>query len=136
MQKNYLPKISRMHARRDRYTRDTYVLADTAIARSANAMLDDAESAKAVIGACHVCHGSSWLRNHSMDRRRTVRECSLEDVASVREPSVVRGVEIGKASALWKQPSYLAKQCSSRQVRVHASPTPHMDFISKNFSYK
>ena len=71
-----------------------------------------------------------------MDRRRTVRECSLEDLASVREPGVVRGVEIGQASSLWKQPSYLAKQCSSRQVRVHASPTPHMDLKKKNFTYK
>ena len=79
-----------------------------------------------------------WIgKNSSMIMStRTVRECSLEDVASVREPGVIRGVEIGKASSLWKQPSYLAKRCSSRQVRVHASPTPRMDFISKNFSYK
>ena len=68
--------------------------------------------------------------------RHTVRECSLEDLAGIREPGVVRSVDIGQASSLWKQPAYLAKQCSSRQVRVHASPTPHMDFISKNFSYR
>lgn len=70
--------------------------------------------------------------------RKVVRECLAvsEEITSVREPAIVRGLDIGRARTLWKDIDYLAKQCSSKQVRVHASPTPYMDFISKNFSYK
>lgn len=69
-----------------------------------------------------------------------VRECSsvtaAAEIAGIREPAVVRGADIGDAPALWKDVGYLAKRCSSRQVRVHSSSTPYMDFITKNFSYK
>ena len=68
-----------------------------------------------------------------------VRECSAGspgELGQVREPAVVRGADLGEAPTLWKDASYLAKKCSQRQVRVHASSSPHMDFITKNFSYK
>ena len=68
-----------------------------------------------------------------------VRECSASspgELDLIREPAVVRGVDLGEAPALWRDASYLANRCPQKQVRVHASSTPHMDFITKNFSYK
>ena len=69
-------------------------------------------------------------------KRHSVRVCSVsEEVTSVREPAVVKGTQLGEAPSLWKNVSYLAKKCAGREVRVHRSSTPHMDFITKNFSY-
>ena len=66
----------------------------------------------------------------------SVRECSSpEALTGTREPAILRGADIGDAPALWKDVAYLTKQCSGRQVRVHSSATPFMDFITKNFSY-
>ena len=69
----------------------------------------------------------------------SVRECStasLDAVTGIREPAILREANIGDAPKLWKDVGYLIKKCSGRQVRVHSSATPFMDFITKNFSYK
>lgn len=69
-----------------------------------------------------------------------VRECLPPsppgEVSLIREPAVIRGVDIGAAVALWRDSRYLAKKCAGRKVRVHSCSSPHMDFLSKNFSYE
>lgn len=92
-----------------------------------------------------ICRPRSYSRIRELSRLVmaakviSVRECSSaspEAVTSTTEPAILRGADIGHAPTLWKDVAYLSKQCSGRQVRVHSSATPYMDFITKNFSYK
>ncbi|XP_071509885.1 tRNA wybutosine-synthesizing protein 5-like [Diadema antillarum] len=52
-----------------------------------------------------------------------------------RKPAILRGVDIGPCSAKWT-PDYLAEQGGDREVKIHVSPTPKMDFITKNYAYR
>ena len=74
--------------------------------------------------------------------RVMVREATLscpEDFVSTvypsRQPCVLHGVDVGVATTKWT-PDYLATICGKKEVRVHVSPDPSMDFIRKNFAYK
>ena len=57
------------------------------------------------------------------------------DVSKRRRPALLKGFCLGPASSLWT-PSYLKEMGGKKDVRIHVSPTPRMDFISKNFAYK
>ncbi|XP_061413585.1 tRNA wybutosine-synthesizing protein 5 isoform X1 [Lethenteron reissneri] len=52
-----------------------------------------------------------------------------------RRPAVLRGVDVGPCLSRWDA-DYLQAAGGTRPVRVHASPSPRMDFIHKNFAYK
>ena len=56
-------------------------------------------------------------------------------VCSQREPAILRGLDIGECSTKWTV-DYLAKAGGDRDVKIHVSSTPQMDFINKNFAYK
>lgn len=63
--------------------------------------------------------------------------CELlnEFVLSKREPAILRGFDFGNCRTKWTW-DYLQQACGSRKVKVHVSPSPQMDFITKNFVYR
>ena len=50
-------------------------------------------------------------------------------------PVVLQGLDIGTCTNKWTT-EYLAKVGGDRDVKVHVSQTPQMDFINKNFMYR
>ena len=63
------------------------------------------------------------------------REEFEEKVYSRRSPVVLRGIDLGHAPRVWT-PSYLARACGGKQVKVHVCPVDDMAFLEKNFLYK
>lgn len=59
----------------------------------------------------------------------------LATVYPCQQPCVLHGIDVGVATSKWT-PDYLADKCGEREVKVHVSPDPSMDFIKKNFIYK
>ena len=59
----------------------------------------------------------------------------FEDVLKKREPAVLRGLDLGTATDLWT-PEYLGHRVGSQAVKVHVSPDPCMNFLTKNFVYR
>jgi hypothetical protein len=58
-----------------------------------------------------------------------------EKVSMLREPAIVRGVDLGLAPTLWT-PQYLGEKCGSLPAKVHVCPVQKMDFVRRNFAYK
>jgi len=58
-----------------------------------------------------------------------------EDVLKKREPAVLRGLDLGNATDLWT-PEYLGQRVGNRACKVHVSPDPCMNFLTKNFVYR
>jgi len=56
-------------------------------------------------------------------------------ILTKREPVILRGLDIGHCRTKWTW-DYLQQTCGSRKVKVHVSPSPQMDFITKNFVYR
>ncbi|XP_071941241.1 tRNA wybutosine-synthesizing protein 5-like isoform X2 [Antedon mediterranea] len=52
-----------------------------------------------------------------------------------RVPAVLKGVKIGECKEKWDK-DYLKEVIGKKQVKIHVSPNPQMDFIKKNFCYK
>ena len=63
------------------------------------------------------------------------KEIFESEIASKREPAILRGLDIGTACGKWT-PEYLAQNGGEKSVKVHVCPTGKMDFIHKNFAYK
>ena len=56
-------------------------------------------------------------------------------VYPTRQPTILRGIDLGRASHVWTH-DHLCQRCGSRPVKVHVCPVAQMDFIKKNFAYK
>lgn len=51
-------------------------------------------------------------------------------------PAIIKGLDVGSCTIQWTN-EYLKQQIGiERPVVVHASPSPHMNFQSKNFAYR
>ncbi|KAL4217029.1 tRNA wybutosine-synthesizing protein 5 [Mactra antiquata] len=71
----------------------------------------------------------------SVDILFDVTKDSFEDISSNRKPVVLRGLDIGECKEKWT-PEYLSEEGGSKEVKIHVSKTPQMDFINKNFMYR
>ena len=59
------------------------------------------------------------------------------EIYPLREPAVLRGVDLGVAVERWQSVGYLAERGGEVPVRVHVcDPSGRMDFINRNFAYK
>ncbi|XP_059417909.1 tRNA wybutosine-synthesizing protein 5 [Carassius carassius] len=63
------------------------------------------------------------------------RETFLGDIYPLRKPAVLKRVPLGPCVCAWTV-SYLAQKGGDREVKVHVSPEPRMDFLHKNFVYR
>ncbi|XP_078460696.1 tRNA wybutosine-synthesizing protein 5 isoform X2 [Lampetra planeri] len=63
------------------------------------------------------------------------KEVFVKEIGPLRRPAVLRGLDVGPCLSRWDA-EYLQAAGGTRPVRVHASPSPRMDFIHKNFAYK
>ncbi|KFQ11975.1 tRNA wybutosine-synthesizing protein 5, partial [Leptosomus discolor] len=52
-----------------------------------------------------------------------------------RKPVVLKGMELGTCTAKWTV-DYLSQAEGSKEVKIHVSAVPQMDFLSKNFVYR
>ncbi|CAL8240768.1 unnamed protein product [Merluccius merluccius] len=59
----------------------------------------------------------------------------LRDIYPQRQPAVLRGVDLGPCLQKWTA-EYLGQQGGDRDVKIHVSTVPRMDFLKKNFVYK
>ncbi|XP_076089323.1 tRNA wybutosine-synthesizing protein 5-like [Mytilus galloprovincialis] len=60
----------------------------------------------------------------------------VNEIYPKRLPVIIRGQDIGPCIDCWKSMEYLGKKGGSKEVKIHVSPTPQMDFINKNFLYR
>jgi len=71
----------------------------------------------------------------SVQRSRLQSAVQFDDIRRKAEPVIIEGLDIGTCNQRWT-PEYLRQQVGTdRQIVIHDSPTPHMDFQTKNFSY-
>ncbi|XP_024142902.1 tRNA wybutosine-synthesizing protein 5 isoform X2 [Oryzias melastigma] len=63
------------------------------------------------------------------------REKFLQEIYPERRPAVLRGVPLGPCQQLWTT-EYLAQQGGDKEVKIHVSTVPQMDFLRKNFVYR
>ena len=53
---------------------------------------------------------------------------------TTRRPTIFRGFDLGPCTKTWT-PQYLQAVCPEKNVKVHRSPVPNLDFRAKNFKY-
>ncbi|NXT93333.1 TYW5 protein, partial [Anhinga rufa] len=63
------------------------------------------------------------------------RERFLRDIYPRRKPVVLKGMELGTCTTKWTA-DYLSRAEGSKEVKIHVSGVPQMDFLSKNFVYR
>ncbi|KAM8857560.1 tRNA wybutosine-synthesizing protein 5 [Synchiropus picturatus] len=63
------------------------------------------------------------------------RDIFLRDIYPRRVPAVLRGVSLGPCVDLWDVES-LSQRGGDREVKIHVSESPQMNFLHKNFIYK
>ncbi|XP_077037346.1 tRNA wybutosine-synthesizing protein 5 isoform X2 [Agelaius phoeniceus] len=63
------------------------------------------------------------------------RERFLRDIYPRRKPVVLTGLELGTCTTKWTI-DYLSQAEGSKEVKIHVSAVPQMDFLSKNFVYR
>ncbi|XP_040418006.1 tRNA wybutosine-synthesizing protein 5 [Cygnus olor] len=63
------------------------------------------------------------------------RQRFLQDVYPQRKPVVLKGMELGSCTTKWTV-DYLSQAEGSKEVKIHVSAVPQMDFLSKNFVYR
>ncbi|XP_059709335.1 tRNA wybutosine-synthesizing protein 5 [Haemorhous mexicanus] len=63
------------------------------------------------------------------------RERFLRDIYPRRKPVVLTGLELGPCTTKWTI-DYLSQAEGSKEVKIHVSAVPQMDFLSKNFVYR
>lgn len=63
------------------------------------------------------------------------KEIFLRDIYPKRRPAVLRGVGLGPCLEKWTV-EYLGQKGGNKEVKIHVSTMPQMDFLRKNFAYK
>ncbi|XP_053134592.1 tRNA wybutosine-synthesizing protein 5 isoform X2 [Hemicordylus capensis] len=63
------------------------------------------------------------------------RERFLQNIYPLREPVVLKGIDLGPCTTKWTV-DYLSQAAGNKEVKVHVSTVPQMDFLSKNFVYR
>ncbi|XP_075464815.1 tRNA wybutosine-synthesizing protein 5 isoform X1 [Ascaphus truei] len=59
----------------------------------------------------------------------------LQDVYPRRKPAVLKGLDLGVCRSKWTV-DYISRTGGGREVKIHVSEVPQMDFIKKNFMYR
>ncbi|KAJ8252813.1 hypothetical protein GJAV_G00205900 [Gymnothorax javanicus] len=67
--------------------------------------------------------------------RAVDKETFLRTIYPMRSPAVLRGVSLGPCLDKWTV-DYLREMGGDREVKVHVSAVPQMDFLRKNFLYR
>uniref|UniRef100_A0A8C3AEK1 tRNA-yW synthesizing protein 5 n=1 Tax=Cyclopterus lumpus TaxID=8103 RepID=A0A8C3AEK1_CYCLU len=62
-------------------------------------------------------------------------EVFLRDIYPERRPAVLRGARLGPCLEKWTV-EYLGQSGGDKEVKIHVSTVPQMDFLRKNFAYK
>ncbi|XP_041662218.1 tRNA wybutosine-synthesizing protein 5 isoform X2 [Cheilinus undulatus] len=63
------------------------------------------------------------------------KDIFLRDIYPQRRPAVLRGVNLGPCLEKWTI-DYLTDKGGDKEVKIHVSTVPQMDFLHKNFAYK
>ncbi|MFT7815046.1 tRNA wybutosine-synthesizing protein 5 isoform X1 [Arapaima gigas] len=63
------------------------------------------------------------------------KDTFLRDIYPTRRPAVLKGVSLGPCCDRWTV-EYLAERGGPKDVKVHVSAEPRMDFLHKNFLYR
>ncbi|XP_046584131.1 tRNA wybutosine-synthesizing protein 5-like [Haliotis rubra] len=63
------------------------------------------------------------------------KDIFLNDVYPKRKPVILRGIDIGPCREKWSV-DHLRKFGGDKEVKIHVSTTPQMDFLKKNFVYR
>ncbi|XP_006029824.1 tRNA wybutosine-synthesizing protein 5 isoform X1 [Alligator sinensis] len=63
------------------------------------------------------------------------RDRFLADLYPQRKPVVLKGIDLGACTAKWTV-DYLSQTAGTKEVKIHVSTVPQMDFLSKNFVYR
>ncbi|KAI4877965.1 hypothetical protein NFI96_020743 [Prochilodus magdalenae] len=63
------------------------------------------------------------------------QELFLKEIYPLRKPAVLRGVPLGPCVEKWTV-DYLAEKGGDKDVKIHVSSVPQMDFLHKNFIYR
>ncbi|KAM4731460.1 tRNA wybutosine-synthesizing protein 5 isoform 2-T2 [Anableps anableps] len=63
------------------------------------------------------------------------RDVFLKEIYPARRPAVLRGVDLGPCVERWTL-EYLGMKGGGREVKIHVSSVPQMDFLHKNFVYR
>ncbi|XP_048339679.1 tRNA wybutosine-synthesizing protein 5 [Sphaerodactylus townsendi] len=63
------------------------------------------------------------------------QERFLQEIYPLRKPAVLKGIDLGPCTSKWTV-DYLSQTVGSKEVKVHVSAVPQMDFLSKNFVYR
>ncbi|XP_056885730.1 tRNA wybutosine-synthesizing protein 5 [Takifugu flavidus] len=63
------------------------------------------------------------------------KDSFLQDIYPERKPAVLKGVNLGPCLEKWTV-EYLRQKGSDKEVKIHVSTVPQMDFLRKNFAYK
>ncbi|TDH07216.1 hypothetical protein EPR50_G00121420 [Perca flavescens] len=63
------------------------------------------------------------------------KDVFLREIYPERRPAVLRGVCLGACLEKWTV-EYLGRKGGDREVKIHVSTVPQMDFLHKNFVYK
>ncbi|CAG5865888.1 tRNA wybutosine-synthesizing protein 5 [Menidia menidia] len=65
----------------------------------------------------------------------TDRDVFLREIYPERRPALLRGVNLGECLKKWTV-EYISQKGGKREVKIHVSTVPQMDFLRKNFVYK
>ncbi|KAH1184720.1 hypothetical protein KIL84_012661 [Mauremys mutica] len=63
------------------------------------------------------------------------RERFQQDIYPLRKPAVLKGIDLGTCTTKWTV-DYLSQTAGTKEVKIHVSTVPQMDFLSKNFVYR
>ncbi|XP_007494641.1 tRNA wybutosine-synthesizing protein 5 isoform X4 [Monodelphis domestica] len=63
------------------------------------------------------------------------RDEFLQRIYPQRKPVVLKGIDLGTCTTKWTV-DYLSQVGGNKEVKIHVSAVPQMDFISKNFVYR
>ncbi|XP_036598430.1 tRNA wybutosine-synthesizing protein 5 [Trichosurus vulpecula] len=63
------------------------------------------------------------------------REEFLQRIYPQRKPVVLKGIDLGTCTTKWTV-DYISQVGGTKEVKIHVSAVPQMDFISKNFVYR
>ncbi|KAG6938987.1 tRNA-yW synthesizing protein 5 [Chelydra serpentina] len=63
------------------------------------------------------------------------RERFRQDIYPLRKPAVLKGIDLGTCTTKWTV-DYLSQTAGTKEVKIHVSTVPQMDFLSKNFVYR
>lgn len=63
------------------------------------------------------------------------RTTFLQDIYPLRKPVVLKGICLGTCTTKWTV-DYISHAGGSREVKIHVSTSPQMDFLHKNFMYR